>query len=132
MIVDENFAFVITQGIYKAALRRANREIMRQVVDYCFHCFVYLYRLSVCRLVSLRMNEDLLSATEAEALVATKDLLASGRHRAHAALPVTRLCGPLLAASEAAGINFLTLLKKTGQRTKYIEAVWSASDNYPA
>ena len=44
MIGDEVFAFVIIQGKYKAALRMANRTIMRQVVYYCFQFFVVVYR----------------------------------------------------------------------------------------
>ena len=57
------------------------------------------------------MSDDDLAEAEQTALVQTKDLLVSGRHRAHAALPVFRLCGPLVEAALNAGIHLLVYLK---------------------
>ena len=77
------------------------------------------------------MSEDELEQTEAAALVQTKDLLASGRHRAHAALPVFRLSGPLVEAAIDAGINFHTLLKKPSHHAPVVNEQWPESDFYP-
>ena len=87
--------------------------------------------LSVYRLLNHRMSVEALEATEAEALVQTKDLLATGRHRAHAALPVVRLCGPLVEAAHEAGINFYPLLKKPPRHAPAVSGEWPSSSFYP-
>ena len=87
-------------------------------------CLVY-------RSYNYRMSDEELALTEAAALVQTKDLQASGRHRAHAALPVVRLCGPLLEAAVQAGINFFTLLKKPPRFAPAVNENWPASPFYP-
>ena len=77
------------------------------------------------------MSDEALVGVEAEALVQTKDLLASGRHRAHAALPVVRLCGPLVGAALDADINFYSLLKKPPRHAPAVNEDWPASEHYP-
>ena len=77
------------------------------------------------------MSDESLERAEAAALVQTKDLLATGRHRAHAALPVYRLSGPLVGAAVDAGINVYTLLKKLPLRAPAVNEDWPASDFYP-
>ena len=77
------------------------------------------------------MSEEALEATEAEALVQTKDFLATGRHRAHAALPVVRLSGPLVEAAQEAGIIFYSLLKKPPRHAPAVSEEWPLSDFYP-
>ena len=77
------------------------------------------------------MSDDALQTVEAEALVQTKDLKASGRHRAHAALPVTRLCGPLPVASDNSDIFVYSLLKRPRPNAPVVKVDWPASDFYP-
>ena len=77
------------------------------------------------------MSDLDLEEAERSALVQTKDLMVTGRHRAHAALPVFRLCGPLVAAALDAGINFLSLLKKPPLRTPAVNEDWPVSSFYP-
>ena len=77
------------------------------------------------------MSDSDLEEAERSALVQTKDLMVTGRHRAHAAMPVFRLCGPLVAAAIDAGINFLSLLKKPPLRTPAVNVDWPVSSFYP-
>ena len=77
------------------------------------------------------MSDEELALTEAAALVQIKDLQASGRHRAHAALPVVRFSGPLLEAVVQAGINFYSLLKRPPRFAPAVNELWPASTFYP-
>ena len=88
--------------------------------------------LSIYRLYSIRTSNDDLAIAEANALQCTKDLLATVTHRAHAALPVTRLLGPLLDVACAGGIDFLTLLKKPNPCATVMGGEWTLSEHYPA
>lgn len=67
---------------------------------------------SLYRSVMCRMSPEALERVEAKALVDTKALAASGRRRTHAAMPVFRVRGPLLAVAADFGISFYTGLKK--------------------
>ena len=86
---------------------------------------------TVYRLFNNRMSDEALENAEEVARVHTKDLLASGSHRAHAALPVYRLSGPLVEAAVDLGINFYSLFKKPPQRAPAVFELWPASDFYP-
>ena len=67
---------------------------------------------------------------EAEALSHTKDLIATGRHRAHAALPVVRIFGPLCEDAINSGIHFISLLKKLSRYAPAVTELWPSSDFY--
>ena len=77
------------------------------------------------------MSDEELERAEAAALVQTKDLQASGRHRAHAALPVFRVSGPLIEAAFEANIKFYSLLKKPPRFAPVVNENWPASPFYP-
>ena len=68
---------------------------------------------------------------EAEALQLTKELHATGRHRAHASMPVYRLFGPLVEVAINAGINFYSLLRRPPRYAPVINELWPESHNYP-
>ena len=77
------------------------------------------------------MSDEALEQAEEAALVQTKELLASGRHRAQAALPAYRLSGPLVEAAIDAGISFYSSLKKPPQRAPAVNELWPVSSFYP-
>ena len=77
------------------------------------------------------MSDEDLENAESAALVQTKNLHASGLHRAHASLPVSRLDGPLVEAATDNGIIFLSLLKKPPRRTPAVNELWPVSSFYP-
>ena len=78
------------------------------------------------------MSNESFEKAEAEALVQTKDLLATGRHRARATLPVVRLSGPLLESSGDTGINLYSLIKRPPPRAPVTKSAWPVSSFYPA